>query len=354
MNESNVIYEWLATDTDATAVAFDLQRAWDDDARAFLARCVGEGRMEFFEGSVTDRADWDALAATDGGKFTHIVSGAALTPTASEEQASGGISAILSVNLLGLMNCLEFALAHGADSCRFISISSGAIYRHAGLVRPRAEGETVPSSMEMYTLTKFAGEQLVARFADLHGLDCTCVRPSNVFGRMDRDTGARNRHNSPYWVCTRAAASQAVVVSGGLDAVGGEHTSVVDLAAAIVAILRAQTAPRRRVYHIGLGRPVKHREILEAVFACVPSKETASLGELIEAGAIELIAPTDDSTFVNDGGRVHLDPLDATTHPLCSTDADVRAVVDISALAGACIRLSNDLFAVENPQTGAD
>ena len=149
---------------------------------------------------------------------------------------------------------------------------------------------------------------------------------------MDRDTGARNRHNSPYWVCTRAASGRPVVVSGGLDAVGGEHTSVIDLADAIVRILRSAAPPERPAYHIGLGRPVTHRELLEAVFGCVPSRAGMSIEELVEAGAIELVAPGEDDAFVNDGGRVHLDAL-APTHPLCSADAGARAAVDISPLA---------------------
>ena len=34
-------------------MAFDLERAWDEDARAFLARFVDARRLEFFAGSVT-------------------------------------------------------------------------------------------------------------------------------------------------------------------------------------------------------------------------------------------------------------------------------------------------------------
>ena len=175
-----MVHAWLSADADATAVAFDLDRAWDEEARAFLARFVDARRLEFFAGSVTEAGDWERLAARGPpGAVTHIISGAALTPTAAEERAPGGIPAILGVNLFGLMNALEFARKHGAPGCRFVSVSSGAVYRHPGLVRPRAAGEEAPPSMEMYTLTKYAGEQLVARFADLHGLDCTCVRPSN-------------------------------------------------------------------------------------------------------------------------------------------------------------------------------
>ena len=44
--------------------------------------------------------------------------------------------------------------------------------------------------------------------AELYGMDACCVRFADVYGRLDRNTGARNRHNAPYWVCKAAAAGQ--------------------------------------------------------------------------------------------------------------------------------------------------
>lgn len=52
-------------------------------------------------------------------------------------------------------------------------------------------------------------------------VDCVAVRFSDVWGVMDRDTGARNRHNAPYWVVGRAMRHEPIVIeANSLDDVG--------------------------------------------------------------------------------------------------------------------------------------
>ena len=80
----------------------------------------------------------------------------------------------------------------------------------------------------------------------------------------------RNRHNAPYWVCTQAVSGKPVVIRGKVDDTASDYISAPDVALAVVAILRADKRPRLPAYHIGLGRAVSHRELLEAVFACIP------------------------------------------------------------------------------------
>ena len=263
-----MVHAWLASDSTATAVIMDLPRAWDPAAQAFLAAFTG--RLAFFEGSVTEEAAWAGLSEQHGSAFTHVVSGAAVTPTRADEEA--GAARILDVNLFGAIRALEFARSL-PDLHRFVFVSSDAVYAPPGLVRPPLEGEEPQSSMALYSLSKFAGEKAVGRWAELFGLDATCVRFADVYGQLDRDTGARNRHNAPYWVCRQAVAGQPVRVQGALDDLGWDYIAAPDVGGALCALLRAAQRPALPVYVIGIGRPVPHAELLEAVFAAAPPGE---------------------------------------------------------------------------------
>ena len=334
---SNVVHAWLASDSAATAVIMDLPRAWDPAAQAFLAAFTAAGRLAFFDGSVTDEAAWAGLSEKHGSAFTHVVSGAAVTPTRADEEA--GAARILDVNLFGCIRALEFARSLPGLH-RFVFVSSDAVYAPPGLVRPPLEGEEPQSSMGLYSLSKFAGEKAVGRWAELFGLDATCVRFADVYGQLDRDTGARNRHNAPYWVCRQAVAGRPVRVQGALDDLGWDYIAAPDVGDALCALLRAAQRPALPVYVIGIGRPVPHAELLEAVFAAAPPGEgrplleclfsaaskrrvlsTAGLGEsptlaeLVESGAVVQVAEDAPSLAANDGGDVHLAAL-PVPHPL--------------------------------------
>ena len=82
---------------------------------------------------------------------------------------------------------------------------------------------------------------------------------------MDRDTGARNRHNAPYYVARRVAAGVPVRVhAASLDENGWDYVDVSSIARGVVALLRARSAPRRAVYDLASGAPVAHRALIAA------------------------------------------------------------------------------------------
>ena len=87
---------------------------------------------------------------------------------------------------------------------------------------------------------------------------------------MDRDTGARNRHNAPYHAATRLLRGEPLVVSGSLDDVGWDYVDAPSAARAVVSVLTATVRPRRFVYEIALGRTVAHAELLAAVLGLTP------------------------------------------------------------------------------------
>ena len=270
---AHVVAHYLRVNTKGFVIIFDLEQSCNDvKLREFFATFIAENRLRFFKGSVIDKDAWTTLEQDSSLKITHIVSGAAITPTDAEE--SGGAAAnVLSINLFGLVNALEFARRRCPD-CRFVSISSGAVYTYPGLVFPLPHtiaqmpdiNVARPESMSTYCLSKFAGEAVVARWSTLFNLDACSVRFGSVYGELDRDTGARNRHNGPYWVCKAAVNNETVVVRGDLDDVGGDWICAPDVGKAVVAILGAETKPQKKVYHIGTGRAVSHRELLSSVF----------------------------------------------------------------------------------------
>ena len=278
--------------------------------------------MEFHQGSVSNPASWESLASVHGTTFTHIVSGAAITPTRADEEANA--QEIMAVNLFGCIQALEFA-RRCKSLHRFVFVSSDAVYEYPGLVRPLLDSEVAPSAMGLYCLSKFAGENAVARWAELYGLDACCVRFADVYGRLDRNTGARNRHNAPYWVCEAAAAGRPVVVRGSLDDIGWDYIAAPDVANALAALLRSENPPKLPVYVIGIGRPVPHRELLEAVFAAAPPAGAGynpSIETLVALGAVVQVDVHSTELPANDGGDVHLAAL-PTPHPLREESYDI-------------------------------
>ena len=110
---SHVVAQWLRHDAAASAVVFDRASAAqltasDADARRFFAPLLKTGRLAFFSGDVGDEGSWARLGAAHGAAFTHVVAGAALTPTPDEEVAYGAV-AIARVNLMGVLLAFEFA-----------------------------------------------------------------------------------------------------------------------------------------------------------------------------------------------------------------------------------------------------
>ena len=343
---ANVVEHWLASDPKATAVIFDLERCWDAPVASLLARFARERRLAYFAGSVACEADWARLERVHGTAFTHIVSGAAITPTLKEEHAAS--VGLLEVNLHGHLRTLTFAqkcqnlhrlvhvssdavlgvdglLASGrggdiaaSDSSAAANASTGAATTAAPAAAAAAAAAAKPNRvvgrqqcqkqqqqkeeqhkqheqqqesehcyydralppMSLYALAKVGGEVATRRWATLHGLSAVSVRFSDVYGRLDRDTGARNRHNGPYWLCRRLISGSRVAVLGSsLDEPGWDIIDVESVARGVVSLLTAQDTPKLPVYHLGLGRAPCHREVLAAAMLGLKRKKDDERGE---------------------------------------------------------------------------
>lgn len=160
-------------------VSFDLMEP-DELLREMLGDAVA--RVVFERGDVTDRAALAEAAARHS--VTNIVHASAITPRFDREQREP--ARIIEVNLGGTVNALEVARTL-PEFRRFVQISSGAVFGETPGVA--VLDETAPAnSMNLYGITKLAGERVALRYAALFGLDVVAVRPSNVYGPMERPT----------------------------------------------------------------------------------------------------------------------------------------------------------------------
>ena len=107
----------------------------------------------------------------------------------------------------------------------------------------------------LYGISKLASELITERYGDLFGLSTTSVRPSSVYGTMDRVTASRNFRHVPNRIAHLAVDGVKRVRVNTLSAVG-DYVHAEDVARAIVALLRAP-ALRYSAYNIAAGT---HRE----------------------------------------------------------------------------------------------
>jgi nucleoside-diphosphate-sugar epimerase len=160
-------------------VSFDIMEP-DPFLREFLGDDID--RIVFEQGDVTDRATLRAAAERHG--VTSIVSAAAITPRIDRERQEA--DRIIAVNLGGVVNALEIARELPRFR-RFVQISSVAVY---GVVSgaEQVDEDSPANATDLYGITKLAGERVALRYGELFDLDVIAVRPSNVYGPMERFT----------------------------------------------------------------------------------------------------------------------------------------------------------------------
>jgi nucleoside-diphosphate-sugar epimerase len=162
-----------------TVVSYDLMEP-DAYLREFLG--ADAERVNFEQGDVTDRER--LLDAARGHGVTSIVCAAAITPRVDRERREP--ERIIDVNIGGVVNALEVArLLPGFR--RFIQISSCAVFGDTSDLSELNE-DSPARSTNLYGITKLAGERIALRYGDLFDLDVVAVRPSNVYGPMERFT----------------------------------------------------------------------------------------------------------------------------------------------------------------------
>jgi UDP-glucose 4-epimerase len=245
---------WLEADPDARLVVLDASPL-DAAAQRYFAPVMK--RLSVVTADVTQPETWHAMLA--GHAVTHIVHGATITPisrgSASEvkrEPEAHNPARIIDVNVMGTVAVLEWARTL-PNLARFLYVSSGGVYKNHGPDRP---GEPLPEDgyvmpRRLYGISKLASELITERYGELFGLSTASVRPSSVYGPMDRVTATRNFRHVPNRIAHMALDGIKRVRVNTLDAVG-DYIHVEDVARAIVSLLRA---PRLRysAYNIACG-----------------------------------------------------------------------------------------------------
>jgi len=245
---------WLDAFPDERLVVLD---AAAPDAAAVRYFAAVADRLKVVVADVTRPDSW--RAALGGADITHIVHGATITPLsrgtvleAKREPEAENPGRIIDVNVMGTVAMLDWARTLPKLQ-RFIYVSSGAVYKHHGPDRP---GEPLPEDgyvmpRRLYGISKLASELITERYGDLFGLSTASVRPSSVYGTMDRITPSRNFRHVPNRIAHMAVEGVKRVRVNTLAAVG-DYIHVEDVARAVVSLLRAP-ALRYGAYNIAAG-----------------------------------------------------------------------------------------------------
>jgi nucleoside-diphosphate-sugar epimerase len=246
-----------------TVVSYDLMEP-DDVLRAFLGADISN--VVFASGDVTDRERLREAAAQHG--VTSIISAAAITPRVDREQ--GEPERIVAVNLGGVVNALEVA-RELPDFRRFVQISSCAVFGDVPGVTELDE-DSPANATNLYGITKLAGERVALRYGDLFGLDVIAVRPSNVFGPMERFTpGYAGATELREMLRIHFAASPIKVNS--LDASYRDWTFAEDVAEGIERAWSVAGPLPHRVYILSSGEQYSIGDVLEAFRVNLPGLE---------------------------------------------------------------------------------
>lgn len=276
---SHVVRQWLEQDEGREAIVVD-RAGFDASAEVFFAP-VRE-RMRVIPADVADTSSW--TAEVDPSEVTELVNGAALSPITNDPALSPDRDTpaeTVRVNIMGATRVFDWARTLPGLR-RLIYMSSG-VYGYGAKGAPEDPPETpigeeapLDPDAALYDISKATGELIARRFADVFGLSCVSVRPSAVYGPMDRHSNARQVHPLPWHMAHRAVAGESLSVNSLRASYDWVYAP--DVARAILCLLTAQ-APRHTVYNIGYGRPASAADLLEGVRAAAPSFHLSETGD---------------------------------------------------------------------------
>jgi nucleoside-diphosphate-sugar epimerase len=246
-----------------TVVSYDLMEP-DDYLRAFLGADITN--VVFAAGDVTDRELLREAAARHG--VTSMISAAAITPRVDRERREP--ERIIAVNLDGVVNALEVARTL-PDFRRFVQISSCAVFGDVPGITELDE-DSPANSTNLYGITKLAGERVALRYGDLFGLDVMAVRPSNVYGPMERFTPGYAGATELREMLRIHFAGEPIKVAS-LDASYRDWTFAEDVAEGIERAWSVAGPLPHRVYIVSSGEWYAIGDVLEAFRINMPGLE---------------------------------------------------------------------------------
>ena len=244
-------------------VSYDVAPS-DDLMREFIAEWA-DG-ITFVQGDARDREAVEALATAHGiDKVIHAVTYTVNQRALEVERARD----VVGINVGGLANVLELARIAGAQ--RVVYVSSGAAYGMAAGADQTYSEDMPVAPDSMYGITKYAGELITRRYAELYGFSAVSVRLSTPYGPMERVTGHRAVMSALYqWTGQVARGETLQVDAASFDPEDGrDYTYAVDTARGLQAILDAPDLPHD-LYNLTSGPWITYREILETLTELAP------------------------------------------------------------------------------------
>jgi nucleoside-diphosphate-sugar epimerase len=154
---------------------------------------------------------------------------------------------------------------------RFVQISSCAVFGAVPGVTELDE-DSPANSTNLYGITKLAGERVALRYGDLFGLDVIAVRPSNVYGPMERFTPGYAGATELREMLRIHFGGEPIKVTA-LDASYRDWTFAEDVAEGIERAWAVSGPLARRVYIVSSGEHFSIGDVLEAFRANLPGLE---------------------------------------------------------------------------------
>jgi nucleoside-diphosphate-sugar epimerase len=246
-----------------TVVSYDLM-----EPDGFLRDFLGDDfdRVAFASGDVTDRDRLLEVALQHGVEC--IVSAAAITPRVDRERREP--ERIIEVNLGGVVNALEVA-CELPNFRRFVQVSSCAVFGDVGAANEIDEDSPANAS-NLYGITKLAGERVALRYGDLFGLDVIAVRPSNVYGPMERITPGYAGATELREMLRIHFSGQPIIVNS-LEGPYRDWTYVEDVAEGIERAWAVAPPHEHRVFILASGEQQSVGEVLAAFRQNLPGLE---------------------------------------------------------------------------------
>ncbi len=199
------------------------------------------GELRWAKGDVSDKQR--LLDVLREEKIDYVVHAAAITPGLARETED--MASVIRVNVLGTITTLEAAREHNVK--RFVYVSSVAVYGDASQNCDPVYESAPKNPHTTYELSKFATENLVRRYRELHGMDIVALRLGDVFGAWEYRTGVRDTLSVPYQ-CVKAALTGERVILAKEACTGWVYGK--DCGLAVAALLTA-AAPRHFAYNCG-------------------------------------------------------------------------------------------------------
>ena len=237
---------------------------------ALLRKFVGDsnGQLQFVEGDVRSLALLKSISRKE--RITHVVHGATVTHDRELERTDPG--RFIDVNLGGTLTILEWMRTLG-DLERCIHVSTGGVYGNPTALSPvEFQPETGPfDPPELYAVSKYAAELVARRYGTLFGLPVCRVRLPDVFGPMERPTGARTKASMslPYRMMRSTIERKPLRISKSTLRAGGDFLSAQDVAMALEILLFRKALPHD-VFNIASGKRRNIPEVFDAFRAAAP------------------------------------------------------------------------------------